>query len=98
MSGNKVLLKGDNRVCIVVEHFVRLMEHCGLYKDALNLVHCSGNDMQKILEQNKHIIRQTHFTGSSKVAYKLAEVLNGKVRFEDSGFNWKILGPDVGSE
>jgi len=21
--------------------------------------------------------------------------LNGKVRFEDSGFNWKILGPDI---
>ncbi len=25
----------------------------------------------------------------------LGELLNGKVRFEDSGYNWKVLGPDV---
>lgn len=39
----------------------------------------------------------THFTGSSKVANKLINLLDGKVWFEDSGYNFKILGPDVGN-
>lgn len=38
------------------------------------------------------------FTGSSKVAEHLAKLTNGKVRIEDAGFDWKILGPDVFSE
>ena len=25
----------------------------------------------------------------------LTNVLNGKIRLEDAGFDWKILGPDV---
>jgi len=29
------------------------------------------------------------------VANRLAEVLKGKVRIEDAGFDWKVLGPDV---
>lgn len=32
------------------------------------------------------------------MAEKLVHLLDGKVRFEDSGFNWKILGPDVGNQ
>jgi len=39
--------------------------------------------------------RQTLFTGSSKVAEHLVRQLNGKVRIEDAGFDWKIIGPDV---
>ena len=37
----------------------------------------------------------TQFTGSSKVAEHLATKTRGKIRIEDAGFNWKILGPDV---
>ena len=37
----------------------------------------------------------TLFTGSSRVAEKLALDLNGRVKLEDAGFDWKILGPDV---
>jgi 1-pyrroline-5-carboxylate dehydrogenase len=37
----------------------------------------------------------TLFTGSSRVAEKLAADLNGQVKLEDAGFDWKILGPDV---
>ena len=37
----------------------------------------------------------TVFTGSSKVAEHLARELNGKIRIEDAGLDWKILGPDV---
>ena len=40
-------------------------------------------------------MRLTQFTGSSGVANKLSEVTRGKVRCEDAGFNWKVLGPDV---
>lgn len=37
----------------------------------------------------------TLFTGSSRVAEKLAVDLSGRIRVEDAGFDWKILGPDV---
>ena len=40
-------------------------------------------------------IRLTQFTGSSKVAERLCHITNGKVRIEDAGFDWKLLGPDV---
>ena len=30
------------------------------------------------------------------MADKLTQVTNGKVKIEDAGFNWKVLGPDVG--
>jgi 1-pyrroline-5-carboxylate dehydrogenase len=35
------------------------------------------------------------FTGSSGIAEHLSKKLHGKVRIEDAGFNWKLLGPDV---
>ena len=37
----------------------------------------------------------TLFTGSSRVADKLAADLKGRIKLEDAGFDWKILGPDV---
>ena len=37
----------------------------------------------------------TLFTGSNAVAERLVKSLDGKVRLEDGGFDWKILGPDV---
>ncbi|KAH9613499.1 hypothetical protein KSS87_001512 [Heliosperma pusillum] len=42
--------------------------------------------------------RMTLFTGSSRVAEKLALDLKGRVKLEDAGFDWKILGPDVQEE
>lgn len=39
--------------------------------------------------------RSTLFTGSSAVAERLAADLRGRVRVEDAGFDWKVLGPDV---
>lgn len=59
----------------------------------LDLVHCSGAAMQKILE--KASIRNAQFTGSSTTAERLVAALKGKVRIEDAGFDWKLLGPDV---
>eukprot|EP00587_Corethron_hystrix_P016380 CAMPEP_0113313936 /NCGR_PEP_ID=MMETSP0010_2-20120614/10178_1 /TAXON_ID=216773 ORGANISM="Corethron hystrix, Strain 308" /NCGR_SAMPLE_ID=MMETSP0010_2 /ASSEMBLY_ACC=CAM_ASM_000155 /LENGTH=282 /DNA_ID=CAMNT_0000170083 /DNA_START=1117 /DNA_END=1965 /DNA_ORIENTATION=+ /assembly_acc=CAM_ASM_000155 len=39
----------------------------------------------------------TQFTGSSHVADLLSVKTKGKVKIEDAGFDWKILGPDVPS-
>merc|ERR1712194_413763 len=35
------------------------------------------------------------FTGSNQVARAVSIATQGKVRIEDAGFNWKIMGPDV---
>ncbi|KAH6821292.1 aldehyde dehydrogenase 12A1 [Perilla frutescens var. hirtella] len=42
--------------------------------------------------------RMTLFTGSSRVAEKLAVDLSGRIKVEDAGFDWKVLGPDVQQE
>lgn len=52
-----------------------------------------GSVMEKILKKGD--AKTTVFTGSSKVAERLSKSLNGKVKIEDAGFDWKILGPDV---
>jgi len=91
--GNKVLVKGDSRVSVLIEQFVRLMEHCGAPTTDLDYINCDGPVMEQILLNSK--IRLTQFTGSSRVANRLAEKLKGKIKIEDAGFDWKILGPDV---
>ncbi len=50
--------------------------------------------MNELLRQGKETIRLVQFTGSSNVAEDLAVLMHGKVRLEDAGFDWKILGPD----
>ena len=97
ISGNKILIKGDSRVSIVLEHFYRLLQYCGMYDDAVTFLHCDAVSMEDILLDLKNHLRTLHFTGSSRVAHHLSGIMDGKVRFEDSGFNWKILGPDVGN-
>jgi 1-pyrroline-5-carboxylate dehydrogenase len=59
----------------------------------LSLIYCDGPVMEHILK--KAPARQTLFTGSSRVAENLVKSLNGKVRIEDAGFDWKIIGPDI---
>jgi hypothetical protein len=49
--------------------------------------------MHKLLMEFE--LRNTLFTGSSTVAEILAKELNGKIKLEDAGFDWKIMGPDV---
>lgn len=41
-SGNKILIKGDSRVSIVLEHYIRLLEYCGMFKDSINMIHCNA--------------------------------------------------------
>jgi len=39
--------------------------------------------------------KMTVFTGSSRVADRLTQKLNGRIKVEDAGLDWKLLGPDV---
>lgn len=70
-----------------------MLHHCGLPKEDVDFIYCDGPVMEKILLEGD--ASMTVFTGSTKVAEHLSSALKGKIRFEDGGFNWKILGPDV---
>ena len=91
--GNKPLVKPDTRTSLPLEQWIRMMHYCGLPKEDLDLIHCDGPIMEKILLKGR--ANMTLFTGSSKVGEHLVKKLNGKVRLEDGGYDWKILGPDV---
>ncbi|RZC58677.1 hypothetical protein C5167_005982 [Papaver somniferum] len=91
--GNKVLLKVDGKVSIVMEQMLRLLHECGLSMDDVDFINSDGKTMNKMLLEAKP--RMTLFTGSSRVAEKLAVDLRGRVKLEDAGFDWTILGPDV---
>ncbi|KAJ8560525.1 hypothetical protein K7X08_022385 [Anisodus acutangulus] len=91
--GNKPVLKVDSKVCIVMEQMLRLLHDCGLPVDDVDFINSDGKTMNKLLVEAKP--RMTLFTGSSRVAEKLADDLSGRVKLEDAGFDWKILGPDV---
>ncbi|CAK8563145.1 unnamed protein product [Lathyrus sativus] len=94
--GNKPVLKVDSKVSIVMEQMLRLLHSCGLPVEDVDFINCDGKTMNKLLlEANP---RMTLFTGSSRVAEKLADDLKGRVKLEDAGFDWKILGPDVHEE
>lgn len=91
--GNKPLVKVDSRVSLATEQWVRMMQYCGLPKEDLDFIHCDGPVMEKILKKSG--ARMTLFTGSNRVGEHLVKALDGRVRLEDGGFDWKILGPDV---
>ncbi|GAB4819738.1 hypothetical protein N2152v2_006784 [Parachlorella kessleri] len=91
--GNKPLVHTDHKVAIVLEEFVRLLHACGMPLDDVDIIGGRGQVVNEVLLQGKPA--NTLFTGSQKVAEKLAKDLHGKVRLEDAGFDWKVLGPDV---
>ncbi|KAH7686533.1 L-glutamate gamma-semialdehyde dehydrogenase protein [Dioscorea alata] len=91
--GNKPILKVDSKVSIVMEQMLRLLHECGLPKEDADFINTDGITMNRfLLKANPQM---TLFTGSSRVAEKLAADLKGRVKLEDAGFDWKILGPDV---
>ncbi|KAJ4866589.1 Delta-1-pyrroline-5-carboxylate dehydrogenase 12A1 [Raphanus sativus] len=67
------------------EPFIKVSEvdESGVQVASLELYYCNANP------------RMTLFTGSSRVAEKLALDLKGRIRLEDAAFDWKVLGPDV---
>lgn len=40
-------------------------------------------------------MKLTQFTGGAQVSEQLCREFAGKVKVEDAGFDWKIIGPDV---
>lgn len=71
-----------------------MLHYCGLPKEDMDFIHTTdGPLVEKILKKGK--ARMTLFTGSSKVGEHLVKSLEGRVKLEDGGFDWKILGPDV---
>ncbi|GAA0148166.1 dehydrogenase [Lithospermum erythrorhizon] len=91
--GNKPVLKVDSKVCIVMEQMMRLLHDCGLPMEDVDFINSDGKTINKLLEKANP--RMTLFTGSSRVAEKLALALKGRIKLEDAGFDWKIIGPDV---
>lgn len=95
IAGNLVLLKPSEKVAVVVDQFVRLMLACDkeLVSSSLIVLNGNGKVVEDLICSNDSPIRLTQFTGSSTVAEMLAEKTRGKIKMEDAGFNWKILGP-----
>lgn len=91
--GNKVLIKVDSKVSACIQEFLRLLHVCGLPQNDVILVHTNGPNMEYLLNEIQP--RMTLFTGSCTVAEKVSILLHGRVKVEDAGFDWKILGPDV---
>lgn len=90
--GNQVTTKVDWKVQICMEQFLRMLHYCGLPKTDVDLIYCDGPVMGDILVHGNS--RMCLFTGSQAVADKLAVDLKGRVKLEDAGFDWKILGPN----
>jgi len=95
LMGNQPCVKVCEKVSIAMEQLVRLLHHCGMEPTDMDYVHCRGPIMEHILVNGN--ARNTLFTGSQKIAERLTKSLNGRVKLEDAGFDWKVLGPDVGN-
>jgi 1-pyrroline-5-carboxylate dehydrogenase len=92
--GNRPLVKVDSRVSVVFEQFLRLLIDCGLDPTDVDLIHCRGEEMGRLVDSASGRIQLVQFTGSSAVAERISASMNGRVRLEDSGFDWKVVGPD----
>ena len=56
---------------------MRMLHHCGMPMDDVDLIHGNGKVVGEILKSAN--VRSTLFTGSAKVAETLAKELSGKV-------------------
>lgn len=65
------------------EYFVRMLHHCGLPKTDLDYIHGNGAVIGDLLMRAQP--RSILFTGSGKIAEKLAVDFKGKVGTGSSG-------------
>ena len=91
--GNKPLIKPHSKTTVVMEEFIRMLIYSGMPATDVDLIHIQGPVFEKIYA--KAGIRMTQFTGSSEIAEKLSLSTGGRLKIEDSGLDWKVLGPDV---
>jgi len=92
--GNRPLVKVSLKVSVVFEQFLRLLIHCGLDPNDIDLIHCRGKRMGELISSAADKVRLIQFTGSGSVAEGVSATVNGRVRLEDAGFDWKVIGPD----
>ena len=88
------MLKPAEKCALVMEQFLRLLHDCGLDPTDVDLLNGRGPVAERLILDAD--VPLTQFTGSAAMAERLAEATRGKVRIEDAGFDWKVLGPDVG--
>jgi len=91
--GNQCTTKVDEKVQIVFEQYLRMLHFVGLPMTDIDMIYSSGPVMNELCVKGKS--RMCLFTGSQHIADKLTIDLLGRVKLEDAGFDWKILGPDV---
>jgi len=91
--GNKPVLKPAEKCSLVMEQFLHLLHDCGMDRKDVDLLNCQGPVAEKLILDAD--VRLTQFTGSSRIAEHLLLKTGGRVKIEDAGFDWKILGPDV---
>ena len=53
--GNRPLVKVDSKVSVVFEQFVRLLIHAGLPAEDIDLIHCRGSEMGRLLEAGRDV-------------------------------------------
>jgi len=90
--GNRPTVKVDEKVQHVFEQYLRLLHFVGLPMDDCDMIYCRGPVMNDLVVRGNS--RMCLFTGSQHIADKLTQDLNGRVKLEDAGFDWKIMGPD----
>jgi delta 1-pyrroline-5-carboxylate dehydrogenase len=78
LPSNHVPPPPRRRVSIVAEHFVRLLQHCGMPAADVDFIHGDGKVVGGILKDAP--ARSSLFTGSQAVAEHLVVDLKGKVR------------------
>ena len=61
ITGNKILLKGDSRVSIVLEQFLRMLLFCGAPPNDIDYINCDGMSMEKLIKMIEP--RMIQFTG-----------------------------------
>jgi len=91
--GNQPTVKVDWKVAICMEQFIRMLHHVGLPKTDIDYVYSDGPTFNELVVRGNS--RMCLFTGSQAIAEKLTLDLRGRVKLEDAGFDWKVLGPDV---
>ena len=93
LMGNRPLVHVDYKVSVVMEHFINLMLDCGLCKDDFVFINGYGRNIEKhVLDYRPNM---TLFTGSTIISDHLSKLLNGKIKVEDGGFNWKIIDKNI---
>eukprot|EP00921_Rhytidocystis_pertsovi_P015748 GHVQ01024986.1.p1 GENE.GHVQ01024986.1~~GHVQ01024986.1.p1 ORF type:complete len:310 (+),score=31.90 GHVQ01024986.1:1055-1984(+) len=66
---------------------------CGMPMTDLDFINTRGAIMGELIQRAP--LRMLQFTGSSEVAEDLSRVMKGRIKVEDAGFDWKVMGGDV---